>query len=320
VASTSEMTERLGSSGLGFLAVVLPLGLLIVSVAGLAAVLCGGWNFTLKAMKPRFSKLNPLAGIKRMFSKHQMVDALKASFLALVLGSVGTFFLNHQFAHFMHVLGMPLHAGMQEVAGIVLLGAGLLVLALACFAVVDVPWQRHANLARLKMTVQEVKQEHKESEGSPEAKGRQRTRQREISQGRMLTAVPAADLVVMNPTHYAVALKYDEGSMAAPRVVAKGADLLAMRIRDLAREHDVPVLQAPVLARALFAHAELDREIPVTLYGAVAQVLAYVYQLREALRGRMPMPGELPELPVPLELDPHHKARRDDVSLTGETA
>jgi len=124
----------------------------------------------------------------------------------------------------------------------------------------------------------------------------------------MLAAVPKADLVVMNPTHYAVALKYDEASTGAPRVVAKGADLMALRIRDTAKGASVPVLQAPVLARALYAHAELDREIPIALYGAVAQVLAYVYQLRAALAGRGRMPGELPELNVPAELDPHHTA------------
>jgi flagellar biosynthetic protein FlhB len=123
----------------------------------------------------------------------------------------------------------------------------------------------------------------------------------------MIAAVPTADLVVMNPTHYAVALKYDDGRMGAPRVVAKGADLLAMKIRDTATEAKVPVLQAPVLARALYAHAELDREIPAALFAAVAQVLAYVYQLRAALKGHVPMPAALPELNVPAELDPHHK-------------
>ena len=128
---------------------------------------------------------------------------------------------------------------------------------------------------------------------------------RERVKRRMLAAVPTADLVVMNPTHYAVALKYDDGSMAAPRVVAKGADLLALRIRDIARDAKVPVLEAPPLARALYAHAELDREVPPALFAAVAQVLAYVYQLRAALAGRGVMPGELPVLPVPVELDPH---------------
>ena len=130
---------------------------------------------------------------------------------------------------------------------------------------------------------------------------------REMSRRRMLAAVPKADLVVMNPTHYAVALKYDDTQMAAPRVVAKGADLLALAIRDTAKANKVPVLQAPVLARALYAHAELDREVPAMLFAAVAQVLAYVYQLRAALAGHSPMPGELPELNVPVELDPHHK-------------
>jgi flagellar biosynthetic protein FlhB len=121
----------------------------------------------------------------------------------------------------------------------------------------------------------------------------------------MMAAVPKADLVVMNPTHYAVALKYDDKTMTAPRVVAKGADLLALRIRDIAKDSHVPVLEAPVLARALYAHAELDREIPARLFAAVAQVLAYVYQLRAALAGKVPMPGDLPTLDVPVELDPH---------------
>lgn len=306
VSNPQDMTRRLGGAGVDFLLIVLPVGFTIVVVAGLAALLAGGWNFTWKALKPRLDKINPIAGIGRVFSKQQLVDAAKASLLALVLGAIGAFFLYHHFAQFMHALSLPLPVAVRESAVLVLLGVGLLVLALAGFAVVDVPWQRHALLTRLKMSVQEVKQENKEVEGSPEVKGRQRSRQREIAQRRMLAAVPKADLVVMNPTHYAVALKYDEGSMAAPRVVAKGADLLAMRIRDVAREHEVPVLQSPMLARALYAHGELDREIPAALYGAVAQVLAYVYQLREAMRGRMPMPGQAPEPEVPPELDPHH--------------
>ena len=183
----------------------------------------------------------------------------------------------------------------------------LLVLALAAFAMIDVPLQRYQHGQRLKMSHQEQKQEHRELEGNVEIKAKLRARMREMSQRRMMAAVPKADLVVMNPTHYAVALKYEDGSMSAPRVVAKGADLLALAIRDLAKGSDVPVLQAPMLARALYAHAELDREIPAALFAAVAQVLAYVYQLRAALRGHAPMPGDLPELNVPAELDPHHK-------------
>jgi flagellar biosynthetic protein FlhB len=163
---------------------------------------------------------------------------------------------------------------------------GLILLALAVFASVDVPLQKRLHGERLKMSHQELKQEQKELDGNAEVKGKVRARMREMTKRRMMTAVPKADLVVMNPTHYAVALKYDDKTMGAPRVVAKGADLLALRIRDLAQGASVPVLEAPVLARALYAHAELDREIPAALFAAVAQVLAYVYQLRAALRGR----------------------------------
>ena len=206
---------------------------------------------------------------------------------------------------FAGVLAMPLPAAIQSAAGTMLAGVALLLVALAAFALVDVPLQRHLHAQRLKMSRQEVKQEHKEIEGSTEVKAKVKARMREMTKRRMLAAVPKADLVVMNPTHYAVALKYDDASMAAPRVVAKGADLIALRIRDLAQGAKVPVLQAPVLARALYAHAELDREIPAALFGAVAQVLAYVYQLRAALSGGGSMPGDLPELNVPAELDPH---------------
>ena len=160
----------------------------------------------------------------------------------------------------------------------------------------------------MKMSRQELRQENKELAGNAEIKSKVRARMREMTQRRMVAAVPKADLVVMNPTHYAVALKYDDQKMAAPRVVAKGADLMALKIRDIARGASVPVLDAPVLARALYAHAELDREIPAALFAAVAQVLAYVYQLRAALRGLVAMPGALPALDVPAELDPHAAA------------
>jgi flagellar biosynthetic protein FlhB len=159
---------------------------------------------------------------------------------------------------------------------------------------------------RLKMSVVEFKQEYKELEGNAEVKAKVKARMREMAGRRMLAAVPGADLVVMNPTHYAVALKYDDTKMAAPRVVAKGADLLAMRIRDVAQEAKVPVLQAPALARALYAHAEVDQEIPARLFAAVAQVLAHVYQLRAALTGRVAAPAELPPIEVPADLDPHN--------------
>jgi flagellar biosynthetic protein FlhB len=157
------------------------------------------------------------------------------------------------------------------------------------------------------MSREEAKQELKEVEGNLEIKARVRAKMREMAKRRMLAAVPQADLVVMNPTHYAVALKYEEGKMAAPKVVAKGADLLALKIRDLAKESKVPVLQQPVLARALYAHARVDHEIPAVLFGAVAQVLAYVYQLRAAMASRHMARPDMPHPHVPPELDPHNK-------------
>jgi flagellar biosynthetic protein FlhB len=167
--------------------------------------------------------------------------------------------------------------------------------------------QKFLYAQRMKMSTTEVKQEHKQSEGDPQMKGKRRQRQRELAQRSSVGAVPRADLVVMNPTHYAVALQYDDASMNAPRVIAKGADLIALQIRDVAKAHDVPVLQSPMLARALYAHAEIDGEIPSALYTAVAQVLAYVYQLKAAMRGQGVMPRSVPTPEVPKELDPHWK-------------
>lgn len=307
VRNTGFMGERLGELTLKMLVVVLPMGALMMLVALGASMAIGGWVWTFKPMAPNFGKLNPLSGIGRVFSKQQMIDALKASLLALILGGIGAMYLRANVNAFGGALSMPLPGALSHAGNVILGGLLLLLLALALFAAIDVPLQKHLHLNKLKMSHQEVKQEHKDIEGNQEVKAKVRARMREMANRRMIAAVPSADLVVMNPTHYAVALKYDEGAMGAPRVVAKGADLMAMKIRDTAREAQVPVLQAPVLARALYAHAEVDREIPAALFSAVAQVLAYVYQLRAALAGRMAMPGALPELNVPVELDPHHK-------------
>ena len=304
----AAMGERLAALGLQFVGAVLPIGAVAIVVALATGMALGGWNFTLKALSPKFGKLNPIAGLPKLLSADRLIDTLRSCLLALVLGGVGGFYLLRHVDGFAATLALPLPAALAQAGGDLLAGAGLLVVVLAAFAVIDVPLQRHQHAKSLKMSHQEAKQEHKELEGNQEVKSKMKVRMREMANRRMLAAVPKADLVVMNPTHYAVALKYDEASTGAPRVVAKGADLMALRIRDTAKGASVPVLQAPVLARALYAHAELDREIPVALYSAVAQVLAYVYQLRAALAGRARMPGELPELQVPRELDPHHVA------------
>jgi flagellar biosynthetic protein FlhB len=284
---------------------VLPFGSLMAVLAVVSALAVGGWAWTAAPLGPRFQVLDPLAGLGRVFSKQQAIDALKASVLALVLGAIGASWLAGHARELVGVLALPLPAAIGAASAMLVAGMGLILLALAVFAGIDVPLQRRLHAGRLKMGHQELKQEQRELDGNAEVKGKVRARMREMTRRRMMAAVPRADLVVMNPTHYAVALKYDDQTMTAPRVVAKGADLLALRIRDLAQEASVPVLETPVLARALYAHAELDREIPAALFAAVAQVLAYVYQLRAALRGQVPMPGELPSIDVPVELDPH---------------
>jgi flagellar biosynthesis protein FlhB len=306
LADAQDMPQRLAAVGLPAVAGVLGFGALMLLVAVLAGVLSGGWNFSLLALLPKFDKVDPLTGLGRMFSARQLVNTLKSCVLALILGAIGALYLQQQLSRFGDAIALPLPAAIAHAGGLVLGGLLLLVLALALFAVVDVPLQRHQLAQTLKMSLQEMKQEQREVEGSAEIKSRQRSRMRELANRRMLAAVPTADLVVMNPSHFAVALKYDEGTMSAPRVVAKGADLLAMRIRDAAMGAKVPVLQAAPLARALYAHAELDAPVPAALFAAVAQVLAHVYQLRAHLQGRGMAPPPLPQLQVPPELDPQH--------------
>ena len=301
---TEAMVERLAAASQRTLAVLLPLFAAVVAVACAGSVLAGGWNLTLEPLQPRFDKLNPLSGLKRIFAGPQLVDTLKACLLATILGSVAALYLSRQWMHHAELLAMPLPAALAA-GGRLLLGGLLLLLGvLALFALVDVPLQRRLLQRRLRMSVEEMRKEMKEVEGNAEVKGKMKLRMREMVNRRMLAAVPRADLVVMNPTHYAVALRYDEAKMAAPRVVAKGADLLALRMRDLARESGVPVLQAPPLARALYAHTEVDREIPARLFGAVAQVLAWVYQVRDAMASGRPLPAQAPVPEVPADMDP----------------
>jgi flagellar biosynthetic protein FlhB len=312
LAGPAPMVEHLGQATLRMMAVLLPLGAALIAVALAAGVLAGGWNWTLKPIAPKFDKFNPLSGLGRVFSKQQLGETLKACALALVLGALGSWWLRSHASDFTRTLGLPLPAAIAHGAATLQAGLLLLAFALGAFALIDVPLQRKRLLDRLKMSHQEMKEEFKQLEGNLEVKNKVRAKMREMANRRMLAAVPKADIVVMNPTHYAVALRYDDATMVAPRVVAKGADLMALKIRDIAKESKVPVLQAPPLARALYAHAEIDREVPATLFAAVAQVLAWVYQLRAAMNGDAAMPAALPALPVPEELDPHRGAQEDE--------
>lgn len=304
LAEPDVMQQLIVRQGLQMLLLVLSMGAAVLVAALVAMKLAGGWNFTFKPLAPRLDKLNPLAGLKRLFSANQLVETLKSCLLSTVLLAVGLVFLEQHLHDFAALVQQPLPGALAGSGELLRSCTIAMLLALAAFALVDVPLQRWRLQQQLKMSHEEVKQEFKEVEGNVEVKGRIKARMRALARSRMMAAVPEADLVVMNPTHFAVALKYDESTMSAPRVVAKGTDRVALRIRDLAAENGVPVLQAPPLARALYAHAEIDEEIPAALFSAVAQVLAWVYQLRQAASPAQAARLLPPQPQVPPELDP----------------
>lgn len=274
------MATRLGSLMLeGFLAVA---PLLAIGLGGgvLGMLALGGWNLTAKALQVRPERLSPLQGIKRMFSLHTLGELGKAILAVLFVGGLAILYLYNHMDGFFRLSGIEartaVFAAGAETVGLL----GLLIMPLVVIGGVDaaLAWWKHYR--ELRMTVEEAKREAKETEGNPEIKSRIRQQQREMARKRMMAAVPTADVVVTNPTHYAVALAYREGAGKAPRVVAKGVDLTAARIRGLAVEHKVMMVEAPPLARALYKHVDLEAEIPASLYAAVAQVLAYVFQIR----------------------------------------
>jgi flagellar biosynthesis protein FlhB len=308
-------TERLVDGFAQGLMLYLPLGVAVLAIVLLTAFVSGSWALSTKPLMPDVSRINPLKGFGRLFSKQQLFDTAKLAFISVIIGVVAWQFIRSHVEPFGTLVMQPLESGLGQLGNWLMVGVGLLLLVVTLVAIIDFPAQKFLHAQRMRMSHQEVKQEHKEAEGDPHVKGQRRQRQREMAQRNSVGAVPKADLVVMNPTHYAVAIRYDDTSMAAPRVIAKGADLLAMKIRDVAKAHKVPVLQSPMLARALYAHAEIDDEIPSALYTAVAQVLAYVYQIKAAMKGQGVMPGEQPVPMVPPELDPHFKKSAPEASV-----
>ena len=306
VHASGAMVERLSEMAvIGLVASGAFAALTILAAVG-SAIGSGGWIFSFKPITPQFSRLNPISGFTNLFSKQQLVTVSKMVLMTGILALVAWNFMSSSIEKVAMLVLQPSPIAIRQAADWVTSGMVLLLLVVFIAAVIDVPLQAFFFKSKQKMSHEEVKQEHKQSEGSPEVKGRMRQKARDIANGASLANVPKADFVVMNPTHYAVALKYDEATMSAPQVISKGTDLLAFRIRELANQHSVPVLQSPMLARALYANAELDQAIPAQLYSAVAQVLAYVYRLKAALRGEGRMPEQQPDPFVPPELDPHH--------------
>lgn len=277
---------------------------IVMAATIVAAVASGGWVNSLTPLMPDFSRLNPLSGLSNLFTKKRLIDTAKMVLLSCILFAIAGIFLSNGMQSMASLVMQPSASAIAHLVQWISGGMGLLLLVLLLAAMVDVPLQTFLHKDEMKMSHQEFKEESKEADGNPQIKSKIRQKQRELAQKASVNAVPKADFVVMNPTHFAVAIRYDEATMSAPRVISKGTDLLAMKIRDIAKNHSIPVLQSPMLARALYANAELDQDIPSALYTAVAQVLAYVYRLRAAMRGEGPMPGDVPQPFVPAELDP----------------
>lgn len=303
-----KMLERLHQQSLDTLFVFLPFFGLMVVAAIVSSMLLSGWLFTAQALEADFGRLDPLKGIKRIVSWHGLIEMVKAVIKSALIGGVAIWVIWHNTDAMLALATESFSQAAVHLASLV--GWTFLAIAgsMALIVAIDVPFQLWSHAHQLRMTKEELRQEAKESEGDPQIKARIRMMQREMARKRMMGEVPKADVIVTNPTHYAVALRYQDKAMRAPKVVAKGAGLLAARIREIGEENRIPILEAPPLARALFRHAELDQEIPAKLYTAVAEVLAYVYQLRHYRTAGGAMPQAPKELPVPPELDPEAKA------------
>lgn len=313
MSDTSVMLRMAGQSALQALVTMAPVFATLVVVAILASVSLGGLLFSSKALAFKAERLSPLKGIKRMFSAQTMMELLKTLAKALCIALVAIWVIASHQDEMISLMGasptQALIGGMRLVA----LCCGLIVASLLIIVLIDAPWQLYSHHKKLRMSRQDVKQEHKESEGDPHLKGHIRQQQRAMARRRMMASVPSADVVITNPTHYAVALRYEDGVSQAPRVVAKGAGLVAGKIMSLADQHRVPMLSAPPLARALYRHVELEHEIPMQLYSAVAEVLAWVYQLRAWSAGQGPQPSQPQDLAVPSALDPLASASGRDL-------
>ncbi len=306
IFDTKYMLSAFWASVLDALQMLVPLFLLLIFVAIASSLTIGGWNFAVGAMMPKASKLNPLSGLKRIFGPKGLVELSKALAKFFIVAGVAVLLMEMNADWLLSIGNMPLQPALSETGNELLWYFLILSLSLLVVAAVDAPFQLWDNKNQLKMSKDEVKQEHKSQEGSPETKARVRQAQRDIAMKRMMAEVPEADVVITNPTHYAVALKYDQTGGGAPVVVAKGADLVAARIRSIATENKVPLLSSPALARAIFYSTEIDDEIPAALYLAVAKVLAFVFQMADKPGTDFSSPIPFDDVTIPEDL------RRDE--------
>ena len=304
---SSHMMLQAGTAALYALEAVLPLLGLMLVAALVAPMLLGGWLLSAKSLVPNFSKLNPVAGIGRMFSTETLAELVKTIVKSLLVGGVAWWVISGNLATLMGLMSEPVHQALSHTVRLVASSCALIIGSLLLVTAIDVPYQLWSHSHKLRMSREDLRQEQKESDGDPQVKAQIRRQQQQMAKRRMMAEVPKADIIVTNPTHFAVALKYSDKDMRAPRVIAKGTDLVALRIRALAEEHRIPVLEAPPLTRALYRHTRLDAEIPVALYAAVAEVLAWAYQLHRQVSEGGAAPPAPKNLPVPQTLDPEGK-------------
>jgi flagellar biosynthesis protein FlhB len=285
----------------GFWAIVsIFFGLVIIAI--FAPLCVGGLLFSLQSIKPNFKKLNPISGFSRLFSTRILSELLKSVLKVILITITSTLFLMHHFYDMLSLPNMYLNNALAKSTQLVILCGILSVISLVPMVGFDIFYQIWSNLKKLKMSKQEIKDEFKEQEGNPQIKGRIRQMQQAMARRRMMKDVPKANVIVTNPTHYAVALQYDEKTMMAPKLLAKGTDKIALRIKEIASEHNIPQLEAPPLARALYRHGEIGETIPTELYAAVAQILAWVYQLKQWHKYGGDKPIAPNNLPIPESL------------------
>ena len=296
--SSDELSTRILSLAMHeAMALFAPVAVATMLAALAAPILLGGLSFSTQALEPKFERLDPISGLGRIFAMRGLVELAKSLVKLLLIGTVLVMVMKNWQTDLMATGRGEVNAGMVMSFGLLGHAALLFGSILALIGGVDALYQKFDHNKRLRMSRQELKDESKESDGNPELKGRIRQMQFQMARKRMMQELPKADVVITNPTHFAVALRYDEGRMGAPRVIAKGVDELAQQIRLVAGSHRIPMVEAPPLARALYATTQLDREIPASLYVAVAQVLAYVFQLKQAkVRGDEPPPKPKPDI------------------------
>lgn len=298
----SHMMVHAEGAVLHALQALMPLLVMMMVAALLAPMMLGGWLLSTKSLAPNFSKLNPVAGIGRMFSTETLAELIKTVVKSLLVGGAAWWVIAGNLGALMALMSEPIHAALPHALQLVVRTCALIVGSLLLVVAIDVPYQLWSHAHKLRMSREDLRQEQKENDGDPQVKAQIRRQQQQMAKRRMMAEVPKADIIVTNPTHFAVALKYRDQEMRAPRVVAKGADLVALRIRALAEEHKIPILEAAPLTRALYRHTQLGQEIPAALYAAVAEVLAWAYQLRRLGHegGHLPRPPT--DLPVPESL------------------